>query len=95
MLAWYRELIALRRDRADLTNSDLAAVRVAYDEGARWIAYRRGDLRVAVNLSGEPAAVPVGRGTYRVLAAWEPVGLPGEDGLLTVPPESCAVLVGP
>ncbi|MFD3475711.1 malto-oligosyltrehalose trehalohydrolase [Streptomyces sp. NPDC058695] len=95
VLAWYRELIALRRARADLMDSDLAAVRVAYDEEARWIAYRRGDLRVAVNLSDEPAAVPVGRNGYRVLAAWEPVGLPGEDGLLTVPPQSCAVLVGP
>ncbi|WP_053726009.1 malto-oligosyltrehalose trehalohydrolase [Streptomyces sp. WM6378] len=91
LLAWYRELIALRRDRADLTDPDLAAVKVAYDEEARWLTYRRGDLRVVVNLSEEAVRIKLGGGG-RVLAAWEPVGAPGPDGLLLMPPESCAVL---
>jgi maltooligosyltrehalose trehalohydrolase len=29
----------------------------------------------------------------RVLAAWEPVTPPGEDGVLHVPGQSCVVLV--
>ncbi|WP_103760873.1 malto-oligosyltrehalose trehalohydrolase [Streptomyces sp. SM10] len=95
--AWYRELIALRRALPDLSDPDLASVRTAYDEEARWIAYRRGDLRIAVNLSGKPAAIPLGAGRHRagggrVLAAWEPVGAPGPDGVLHLPPESCVVL---
>ncbi|MEU1484710.1 malto-oligosyltrehalose trehalohydrolase [Streptomyces sp. NPDC005752] len=97
LYAWYRELIALRHTLPDLSDPDLAAVRTAYDEEARWIAYRRGDLRIAVNLSGKPAAIPLGAGRHRagggrVLAAWGPAAAPGADGLLHLPPESCVVL---
>ncbi|MFJ8955643.1 malto-oligosyltrehalose trehalohydrolase [Streptomyces sp. NPDC102381] len=95
VLTWYRELIALRRARPDLRDPDLAAVKVAYDEQARWIAYRRGDLRVAVNLSDVPVSIPLGRPVARLLATWEPVELPGRDGVLTVPAESCVVAVAP
>ncbi|MEV3854855.1 malto-oligosyltrehalose trehalohydrolase [Streptomyces sp. NPDC050095] len=94
VLAWYRDLIALRHARTDLQNPDLAAVKVAYDEEARWIAYRRGDLRVAVNLSDVPVTIPLGRRVTRVLAAWEPVRVAHEEGRLTVPAQSCAVLQG-
>lgn len=95
--AWYRELIALRRAMPDLSDPDLASVKTAFDEQARWLAYRRGDLRIAVNLDEKPATIPLGVGRNRnsggrVLAAWEPVEKPGADGLLHLPPESCVVL---
>ncbi|MFD9318344.1 malto-oligosyltrehalose trehalohydrolase [Streptomyces sp. NPDC060053] len=92
VLAWYRELIALRHATADLTDPDLADTRVAYDARARWLAFRRGDVRVAVNLGKEPAAIPLGPRPARVLATWDPVDVPGRDGLLHVPGESCVVL---
>ncbi|MFE1291998.1 malto-oligosyltrehalose trehalohydrolase [Streptomyces sp. NPDC058751] len=92
LLAWYRELIALRRSQADLSDPDLAAVRVAHDPAARWVAVRRGDVRVAVNLGEDPAAIPLGIRRARVLAAWDPVEAPGADGVLNVPGESCVVL---
>ncbi|MFG2474628.1 malto-oligosyltrehalose trehalohydrolase [Streptomyces fagopyri] len=92
VLAWYRDLIALRRSHPDLSDPDLAAVRIAHDEGARWLALRRGDVRVAVNLGKEAAGIPLGLSRARVLAAWEPVGTPDADGLLSVPGESCVVL---
>ncbi|MYT92411.1 malto-oligosyltrehalose trehalohydrolase [Streptomyces sp. SID8359] len=97
LLAWYRELIALRRALPDLHDPDLASVKVAYDEDARWFAYRRGDVRVAVNLADRPVAIPLGLGRHRrsggrVLAAWQPVEAPGADGVLRLPPESCVVL---
>ncbi|MFC8533244.1 malto-oligosyltrehalose trehalohydrolase [Streptomyces sp. NPDC057249] len=97
LLAWYRELIALRRTLPDLRDPDLASVKAAYDDGARWLAVRRGDLRIAVNLDGRPAAIPLGNGRHRggpgrVLAAWLPVEPPGPDGALRLPPESCVVL---
>ncbi|MCX4844417.1 malto-oligosyltrehalose trehalohydrolase [Streptomyces sp. NBC_00893] len=95
--AWHRELIALRRALPDLSDPDLASVRTAHDEQARWLAYRRGDLRIAVNLGEKPAVIPLGGGRLRgggdrVVAAWEPVAAPGADGLLRLPPESCVVL---
>ncbi|MFG2575846.1 malto-oligosyltrehalose trehalohydrolase [Streptomyces sp. NPDC048481] len=92
VLAWYRELIALRHTQADLTDPDLADIKVAYDAQARWLAFRRGDVRVAVNLGKEPAAIPLGPRPARVLAAWDPVDAPGPDGLLHLPGESCVVL---
>ncbi|WP_406149608.1 malto-oligosyltrehalose trehalohydrolase [Streptomyces anulatus] len=97
LLAWYRELIALRRTLPDLHDPDLASVKTAFDEDARWLAYRRGDLRIAVNLADGPAAIPLGYGRHRrfggrVLAAWGPVDAPGADGVLHLPPESCVVL---
>ncbi|KUN40203.1 malto-oligosyltrehalose trehalohydrolase [Streptomyces longwoodensis] len=92
LLAWYRSLIALRHSHPDLTDPDLGDLRVAHDEQARWLAFRRGDVRVAVNLSPKPAAIPLGSRPARVLAAWEPVEVPGQDGLLHLPGESCVVL---
>ncbi|MFD9905265.1 malto-oligosyltrehalose trehalohydrolase [Streptomyces sp. NPDC059063] len=92
VLAWYRELIALRRARADLIDPDLAAVRVAYDDQARWFAVRRGDLRTAVNLGDAEREVPLGVPHARVLAAWDAVAAPGADGVLRLPARSCAVL---
>ncbi|WP_416978275.1 malto-oligosyltrehalose trehalohydrolase [Streptomyces sp. T028] len=93
VLAWYRELIALRHAQPDLTDPDLADIKVAHDARARWLAFRRGDVRVAVNLGKNPAAIPLGPRPARVLAAWEPVSVPGADGLLQVPGESCVVLL--
>ncbi|MFI9804409.1 malto-oligosyltrehalose trehalohydrolase [Streptomyces sp. NPDC052301] len=95
VLAWYRRLIALRGEQPDLTDPDLADIKVAYDEGARWLAFRRGDVRVAVNLGKEPAAIPLGTGRVEILAAWDPAEAPGPDGLLQVPGESCVVLAQP
>ncbi|WP_189882836.1 malto-oligosyltrehalose trehalohydrolase [Streptomyces xantholiticus] len=91
LLAWHRELIALRRALPDLSDPDLAAVKVAFDEQARWLAYRRGDLRVAVNLAKEPAEIALGGGG-RIAAAWGEVAPPDRDGLLRLPPQSCVVL---
>ncbi|MGR6973437.1 malto-oligosyltrehalose trehalohydrolase [Streptomyces cynarae] len=92
VLAWYRELVALRRSQPDLSDPDLGDVKVTYDEDARWLAFRRGDVRVAVNLAKEPSPISLGLRNARVLAAWEPVQPPDEDGVVTVPGESCVVL---
>lgn len=93
VLDWYRRLIALRHEQADLTDPDLADTKVAYDERERWLAFRRGDVRVVVNLAKAPAAIPLGTRPARVLAAWEPLDAPDADGVLHVPGESCAVLL--
>ncbi|MGW7526680.1 malto-oligosyltrehalose trehalohydrolase [Streptomyces sp. NPDC054783] len=95
VLAWYRRLIALRHEQPDLTDPDLADTKVAYDEDARWLAFRRGDVCVAVNLGKAPASIPLGTRPAVVLAAWEQMEPPGADGLLQVPGESCVVLAQP
>ena len=84
---------ALRHDQPDLTDPDLADTKVAYDAAARWFGFRRGDVRVAVNLGKDVAEIPLGTRPIEVLAAWEPVEAPGADGVLRLPGESCVVLV--
>ncbi|MEW2548418.1 malto-oligosyltrehalose trehalohydrolase [Streptomyces sp. NPDC047002] len=94
LLAWHRELIALRAAEPDLTDPDLTALSVAFDEAERWLAFRRGDVEVAVNLSDTPRAVPLGGGPHTVLASWSPVDPPGDDGVLHLPAACAAVLRG-
>lgn len=68
LLTWHRTLIRLRRDRPELSDPDLGAVRVAYDEAARWLVVHRGPYRIAVNLGPTEAALPLD-GTGRELVA--------------------------
>ncbi len=80
MLAWYRELIALRRSRPELTCPRLDQVRARYDEDERWLVLERGALRIAVNLGDSPRRVPLGGAGAAVLAASRPgVELTGTD----------------
>jgi maltooligosyltrehalose trehalohydrolase len=63
MLAWYRDLIALRRTRPDLRDDDLSRVRVTTGPGSDtvgsgWLVVHRGGCDVLVNLAGGPAVLP-------------------------------------
>jgi malto-oligosyltrehalose trehalohydrolase len=69
MLAWYTELIALRRAWPELTDPMLDRVRADYDDPKRWLVLHRGRLRVVVNLSERDQRVPLGRPGAAVLAA--------------------------
>nr|WP_232246803.1 malto-oligosyltrehalose trehalohydrolase [Kitasatospora mediocidica] len=60
LLSWYRTLIRLRRAEPALTDPDLAAVRVEFDEEERWLTVHRGDLRITVNLGDKPYEPPAG-----------------------------------
>jgi maltooligosyltrehalose trehalohydrolase len=73
MLAWYRDLIALRRTEPDLRADDLRAVQVTTGPGSDvvgtgWLVVRRGRFDVLVNLTGGPAVLPYPHGTTPVLS---------------------------
>jgi maltooligosyltrehalose trehalohydrolase len=88
ILDLYRRLIALRAAEADLRDDDLRAVRVEYDEAAQWVVVHRGRFRVAANLAGESARLPVAGGEVVLATGTAQVG---SDGL-ELGPESAAVL---
>ena len=100
LLRWYRRLITLRAEVADLHSGDLAATAVEWDRAAdpdaptgyrSWLVVQRGDVRVVVNLAEEPATVPVpGAGRLGVLAAWDPVTV--SDDAVDLPARSVVVL---
>ena len=69
ILAWYRELIALRRAWPELTDPRLDRMRADYDEAQRWLVLHRGRLRIAASLGEQPLLLPLGARGTAVLAA--------------------------
>jgi malto-oligosyltrehalose trehalohydrolase len=91
LLAWYRELIALRRARPELTDPRLDQVQVSYDEDARWLVAARGRLLVVASLGGVPLLVPLPEPPTAILAASRP-GVTLTDTGVTMPGAALAVL---
>src|SRR5205809_3154574 len=89
--AWYRELIALRRARPELTDPRLDRVQADFDENARWLLVRRGRLRIAANLGSKAVRLPLGqRGTGALAASNPGVGI--KQDKVTMPPASFALV---
>jgi maltooligosyltrehalose trehalohydrolase len=89
LLTLHRELIALRRARPELSDPWLEEVEVDIDPEARTVVLHRGRLRVAVNLGPDAVTLDLAAPIGRILLASEPVE--GEDGALTLRPESFAI----
>ncbi len=68
ILALYRALLALRRERAELTDPDFRHLEAACDEQAGWFRLRRGGMEVVVNFSGTEAELPADGAADVVLA---------------------------
>jgi maltooligosyltrehalose trehalohydrolase len=88
MFAFYKRLIALRKDRADLSDPRLDKVEVAY--GDRWIAVRRGGTAVAANFADGPQRIALPGVVGSVLLATEEGATVERDGV-RLPPESAIV----
>ncbi|MBD0695720.1 malto-oligosyltrehalose trehalohydrolase [Streptomyces sp. CBMA123] len=91
LLDWHRTLIRLRRDRPELSDPDLGAVRVEYDEAAGWLVVHRGPYRVAVNLGPAEAVLPLAGDGREVVAAFGAAALEGATVRLAV--DSVAVVL--
>ncbi|MBH0781849.1 malto-oligosyltrehalose trehalohydrolase [Nocardia bovistercoris] len=89
LLACYRALITLRRGRAEITDPRLDRVEVDYDERLRWIAVRRGPLRLLCNLSADPVTVAAD-GT--VVLSWEGGVADPVDGVIDLTAHSFVIV---
>ncbi|MDX6258697.1 MAG: maltooligosyltrehalose trehalohydrolase, partial [Kribbellaceae bacterium] len=70
LLAWYRDLLALRARSEDLRDGRFSSVEVSY--GDSWLVVRRGALRVVVNLAATEGVVPLdGVPAYEVMSFGE------------------------
>ncbi|KQO03851.1 malto-oligosyltrehalose trehalohydrolase [Arthrobacter sp. Leaf234] len=91
LLATYRHLISLRRDRAELRDADFTTVSVEFDEDSRWIVLHRGHTSVLLNLGEHQASVPVrAAGAEVLLSTVDGVGL--LDDMVQLPPYASLVL---
>ncbi|MGW1176106.1 malto-oligosyltrehalose trehalohydrolase [Kitasatospora sp. NPDC002543] len=94
LLAWYRRLIHLRRERPELSDPDLGAVRAEFDEEAGWLVVHRGPYRIAVNLGPKEAVLPLGAVAREVVAAFgaAPEGTGTEATAVRVAADAVAVV---
>jgi maltooligosyltrehalose trehalohydrolase len=93
LVAWYGDLIRLRRKRSDLRDPRLDLVRVDDDAEAQTVVVHRGDHLVVVNLASEPRVVrpAIGTDELRVVLAWD-LRDAVADGELVLSGQSAAVL---
>ena len=87
VLAWYRELIALRRSVPDFVSGN---VEVEFSEEAGWLKLSRGRLLVAFSIAPEPVRLPTPKRAQLLLKSSEDVSLGA--GSLTLASDSVAVL---
>jgi maltooligosyltrehalose trehalohydrolase len=105
MLAWYRDLISLRRRLPELSDGRREAVEVSCDEAQGWLVVSRGTVTVAANFGTETVTRPVtpsgsaagpsaaggsGAAPAGLLASESGVVL--ADGGVVLPPDSVAVV---
>jgi malto-oligosyltrehalose trehalohydrolase len=91
VLAWYRTMIALRRQCPELTDPRLDRVIVSWDEAARWLLISRARIRIAANLGQSTQRLPLGIPAASLLAASADGVALGADRVL-LPPWSLAVI---
>ena len=89
VLACYRDLLALRRKRIEITDPWLGHLHVDYDEDGQWITLRRGALQIVCNLGTDAASVPAG-GTP--ILWWDPPTQDETASATAVPGHSFVVL---
>lgn len=90
ILSWYRTLIALRRANSQLTDGNLEAVQVSYDEAACWLVMKRGDFEVVCNLSTDRQAIPVTRNKTDIICSSPAYEI--RSGMIDLPGEAVAIL---
>jgi maltooligosyltrehalose trehalohydrolase len=88
LLAWYRDLLALRRERPALRDPRLDRVEVEWDQSTGRFAMRRADHQVLVNLGDTTASFET---DGAVLLSWQPE-VKTDGGAVEVPPRSAVVL---
>jgi maltooligosyltrehalose trehalohydrolase len=90
LLAWYTELIALRRRVPALTDPRPARVETAYDADLGWLVLRRGPVTVAVNLGTADWSLDVKQGAELLAASDSRAEVAGQR--VALPPDSVAIV---
>jgi maltooligosyltrehalose trehalohydrolase len=93
MLAWYRDLIRLRRSTPCLNDGTPGAAHATYDEETKWLRLERGSIGVLCNLGVIEQNFRIPR-EARVLLASRPIARSEEDAI-ALPPDTVVVISGP
>ncbi len=91
LLEWHRQLIELRRTYASLTDGQMEKVEVDFDEDARWLTVKRGNVQVACNLSSQSRQIPVSGENNAVVLCSETAWVFSENSI-ELPEDAVAIL---
>jgi len=89
MLAWYRELIRLRRATPCLNDGDPRHLNAFYDERENWIRIERGTITVICNLGSENRRFPLTRRAQVLLASRDEIQI--DDGSISIRPDTVVI----
>ncbi len=91
MLAFYRELLRLRRETPALRDGRFDRADVRFDERAGWLTVERGAVLLAAQLRDAPARIPLPGGPWQIRLASR-ADLRDDGEALPVKGRACAVL---
>jgi len=90
MLAWYKDLIRLRRSSPALNDGRPGQARVTCDAAEQWLRMKRGGIELFCNLGRRPARFAIGNSPAVLLTSRGDVVL--RDGSIMLPPDTVAIL---
>lgn len=90
MLAWYRDLIRLRRSHSALNDSEPGNAHVSFDETQRWLILRRGEIRTLCNLGNIERNFEAPIGSSLLLTSRHGVSI--RDSRIALAPDTVAIL---
>jgi maltooligosyltrehalose trehalohydrolase len=90
LLQWYKDVIRLRRAWGELSDGNLNAVNVRFDEADQWLVLERGRLSVACNFGENPVELEIGSSAQLQLASDRSVAL--DHTRVKLGPDSVAVI---
>jgi maltooligosyltrehalose trehalohydrolase len=90
MLAWYRDLIHLRRSTPALNDGEPGNLHVIFDEQDKWIRIARGTATIAANLGKSEYAFEISARSRILLASSDRVLF--RSNCITLPPDTVVVL---
>ena len=90
LLQWYKDVIHLRRSWGELSDGNLNAVNVRFDEADQWLVLERGRLSVACNFGENPVELEIGSAAQLQLASDDSIVL--DQTRVKLGPDSVAVI---
>jgi maltooligosyltrehalose trehalohydrolase len=94
MLAWYKDLIRLRRRFNALTDGRLEVVNTYFDEDEQWLVIERGPLTITCNFASKRRSIPTQSAPLGELVLASQDGV-NTDGNLVSLPENCVAVFAP
>ena len=95
MLAWYRQLVRVRRAAAGFTDGRLDLVDALCDEDVGWLRVDRGPVSTLCNLSSRPCSLPLPPSRPRTLLLASAAAVEMTADQVILPPNSVAILGPP